>query len=338
LVERRTVAAHLLKARMRTKPSKKPWLFALLAMLLVLACEQVIENFARHSDLEEEKNAVNNTLSTLRARLEGVVNSNLLLVHGLTAVIAAQPDIDQAGFARISRGLVDSRHALRNIAGAPDMVISLMYPLAGNEAALGLNYLKHPTQAATARQVMTSGQPLVAGPLRLQQGGIGIIVREPVFVPAEQPGGKPRFWGLISAVIDVDLLYQQAGLGEDHGNLRLAMRGTAGTGGRRAGVLWRCACFCQRPGDPQHQYSRRLLAVGRGSCCGMGQNEPDAVADSPAWLVCRIHRRRAGFLPGEQPSGACQQRGSFAHLVDYPARPGLVERCQWRLSGVQCPL
>jgi PAS domain S-box-containing protein len=215
---------------MRTKPSKKPWLFALLAMLLVLACEQVIENFARHSDLEEEKNAVNNTLSTLRARLEGVVNSNLLLVHGLTAVIAAQPDIDQAGFARISRGLVDSRHALRNIAGAPDMVISLMYPLAGNEAALGLNYLKHPTQAATARQVMTSGQPLVAGPLRLQQGGIGIIVREPVFVPAEQPGGKPRFWGLISAVIDVDLLYQQAGLGEDHGNLRLAMRGTDGTG------------------------------------------------------------------------------------------------------------
>jgi len=205
-------------------------LLALLAVILVLATEQVIEHFARRSDLEQERNAVNDTLSTLRARLEGVVNANLLLVQGLTAVISAQPDIDQAGFASIAKGLVDSRHALRNIAGAPDMVVSLMYPLAGNEAAIGLDYLSHPTQGAVARRVMETGQPFVAGPLNLLQGGVAIIAREPVFVPAEQPGGNSRFWGLVSAVIDIDLLYRQAGLGEVQPNLRLAIRGTDGTG------------------------------------------------------------------------------------------------------------
>jgi PAS domain S-box-containing protein len=219
--------------QMRARPSKNPWLFALLAVVLVFVTEQVIEHFARSSELEQEKNAVNNTLSTLRARLEGVVTSNLLLVHGLTAVISAQPDIDQAGFARIARGLVDERHALRNIAGAPDMVNSLMYPMAGNEAAIGLDYRTHPTQREAALRAMESGQSVIAGPLPLVQGGTGIIAREPVFTLSDAAGGKRRFWGLVSAVIDADVLYRQAGLGEVSPNLRLAIRAinTAGAPG-----------------------------------------------------------------------------------------------------------
>ncbi len=215
-----------LPARVQYRPS----LFALLAMLLVFATEQVIEHYARRSDLAQEQRAVLNTLSTLRARLEGVVNSNLLLVHGLTAVISAQPDIDQAGFARIAGGVVDERHALRNIAGAPGMVISLMYPLTGNEAAIGLDYRTHPSQRAAALRVMETGESWVAGPLPLVQGGVGIIVREPVFLPTARAGDKPRFWGLVSAVIDINVLYRQAGLDKVNPKLRLAIRGTDGTG------------------------------------------------------------------------------------------------------------
>jgi PAS domain S-box-containing protein len=220
-----TTAAHT----HRVKPNARPALFALLAVLLVFATEQVIEHFARQSDLQREKVAVLDRLATLRARLEGVVNANLLLVHGLTAVISAQPDIDQAGFARIARGLVDKRHALRNIAGAPDMVIRLMFPLAGNEAAIGLDYRAHPGQRAAALRVMETGKPWVAGPLPLVQGGVGIVVREPVFLPS-RTGEKPRFWGLVSAVLDAETLYRQAGLDTAQTKLRLAIRGADGTG------------------------------------------------------------------------------------------------------------
>jgi PAS domain S-box-containing protein len=221
-----TTAAHT----HRVKPNARPALFALLACLLVFATEQVIEHFARQSDLQREKVAVLDSLSTLRARLEGVVNANLLLVHGLSAVISAQPEIDQASFARIARGLVDERHALRNIAGAPDMVIRLMYPLAGNEAAIGLDYRRHPGQRAAAMRVMETGKSWVAGPLPLVQGGIGIIAREPVFLAAERAGEPPRFWGLVSAVLDADTLYRQAGLDTARPKLRLAIRGSDGTG------------------------------------------------------------------------------------------------------------
>lgn len=205
-------------------------LFALLAGLSVFAGEQVIEHFARQSAQEQERNRVLDTLSTLRARLEGVVNANLFLVHGLTAVIAARPDMGQAEFAAIARNLVDERHALRNIGAAPDMVIRLMYPLAGNETALGLDYRTHPEQQAAALRARDSGQSVLDGPLRLRQGGVAFIVREPVFLPPDRPGGERRFWGLVSAVLDAETLYTKAGLRDSGPTLRLAVRGGTGAG------------------------------------------------------------------------------------------------------------
>ena len=204
--------------------------FALLAALLVFSGEQVIEHFARQRLLEQEKNAVLDSLSTLRARLEGMVNANLFLVHGLTAVIAARPDMEQSEFAAIARNLVDDRHALRNIAAAPGMVIRLMYPMAGNEAALGLDYRTHPEQKGAALRARDSGHSVLAGPVRLRQGGIGFIAREPVFLPPEQPGGERRFWGLVSAVIEANTLYDKAGLRDPASTLRLAVRGANGGG------------------------------------------------------------------------------------------------------------
>ncbi len=192
-------------------------------MLLVLGGEQVIEHFARQSAQERERRDVLYQLAELRVRLRGEIISNLFLVHGLTAVITAKPRMHQAEFTAIAQGLVDKRHALRNIAGAPGMVISLIYPMAGNEAALGLDYRIHPTQRETALRARDSGETILAGPLELQQGGIGFIVREPVFIPPDQ-----RFWGLVSSVIDADTLYTKAGLRAPDLGLQLALRHDGG--------------------------------------------------------------------------------------------------------------
>lgn len=225
----------------------RAWLFALLAMLVVFATEQVIEHFARHGEREQEANNVLHQLSTLRARLEGGVSANLFLVHGLSAVIAAHPDMDQAGFAAIARNLVNERHALRNIGAAPNMVLTLMYPLAGNEAALGLDYRTHPVQRAAALRARDSGLPVIAGPLPLQQGGMAIIAREPVFLPSTEADGKPRFWGLVSAVIDAEALYRRAGMLEAHPGLRLALRGTDGTGADGPVFFGDAGLFSEQP-------------------------------------------------------------------------------------------
>ena len=96
---------------------------------------------------------------------------------------------------------------MRIIAGAPGMVVSLIYPMAGNEGR-GRPRLPHPSDPARpGGAARDSGRTVVAGPLPLVQGGEGVIVREPVFLAAAAGASAPRFWGLVSAVIDADRLY-----------------------------------------------------------------------------------------------------------------------------------
>jgi len=229
--------------------SWRPWLFAAFAGALAITAEQIIEHFEKRSLLEHEKSHVLNGLSQLRARLEGVINGNLLMTRGLTAVIAAQPDIGQDGFGRIARNLVDSRHALRNIAGAPDLVLSLIYPIEGNEAAIGLDYRTHPTQRDAALRAIESRDTVIAGPLNLTQGGIGIVAREPVFLEPSKEGTAPPLWGLVSAVIDVDELYRLAGLSSPgrYSDLAVAIRGKDGKGPQGETFFGDPALFSQDP-------------------------------------------------------------------------------------------
>ena len=209
-----------------------PWLSAALTTTLVLGGELMVENYQARSQRQHERAHVIDELAQIRARLEGVINANLLSIDGLAAVIAAQPDIDQEGFARIARGILSERSALRNLAAAPDLVVSLIYPQEGNRAALGLDLRNHPTQSEAALRAVETGDTVIAGPLELVEGGTAIIARRPVVLPESTASRPGPVWGLIAAVIDIDELYQLAELPPDgrHEDIQLALRGKDGRG------------------------------------------------------------------------------------------------------------
>ncbi len=210
----------------RNRPSgRAPRIFAaagLIALGLLIAAifidrqNDAIERSRQQSHVLEQ-------LSLLQSRLEGNLRSNVLLVQGLVSVIATQPTMTQAQFERAAKPLFGGRSQLRNIGAAPDMVIRYMYPLAGNEKAIGMDYRKVPAQFAAAERARETGEIVLAGPLSLTQGGVGLIARLPVFL--DGPAGEPRFWGLISAVIDVERLYRDSGLRDEALPIEVAVRG-----------------------------------------------------------------------------------------------------------------
>ena len=185
-------------------------------------------NYLRYH--QQQRDFVRNQISVLRARIEGVINANMQAVQGLAAVITVNPDIDQARFAAYTRPLFELHNQLRNIAAAPDLVIRMVYPLEGNEAALGLDYGANALQAAAVERARTTGTMVIAGPVALAQGGTGIIGRIPLFIPADN--GERRFWGLISAVIEVERLYQDTGITAPDNAIDIAIRGKDGLGAR----------------------------------------------------------------------------------------------------------
>ncbi|RWI12880.1 EAL domain-containing protein [Mesorhizobium sp.] len=162
-------------------------------------------------------------VNLIRAKLEGNINGNLQLVQGLVATVVTEPYMGQQRFASLASNLFGRGSQLKNIAGAPDLVISLMYPMEGNEKAIGLDYRKDERQRVAALRARDERELILAGPVDLRQGGQGFVGRIPVFV--RSAGNTERFWGIISAVVDVQRLYKASGLLDDDLGIDIALIG-----------------------------------------------------------------------------------------------------------------
>jgi diguanylate cyclase (GGDEF)-like protein len=205
---------------------------SVIAGVIALAVTVATGLFAEHQNRlvhhQNERAKASEQLGVVRAKLEGNINSNIQLVRGLVSVIASQPEIDQLYFSKIAAGLLGEHSQLRNIAGAPDLVIELMYPMEGNEKAIGLDYRNNEIQREAAMRAVKSQEMILAGPVNLLQGGQGFIGRFPVFT--DDGFGETRLWGLVAAVIDVEQLYAASGLAAADLPINIAIRGRDATG------------------------------------------------------------------------------------------------------------
>jgi diguanylate cyclase (GGDEF)-like protein/PAS domain S-box-containing protein len=205
---------------------------AFIALLVIAVAWIVAEHQNRRLFDQSQRTGVLNEVSLIRARLEGNISGNIQLARGLVAALATEPQMSEARFAALARNLLQESEQIRNFAVSREMVINLVYPLAGNEEALGFDYSNSPGQFEATQRARETGELVIAGPLDLVQGGRGIIGRFPVFVP--QPDGPAHFWGIVSAVLDIERLYRDSGLYDADLSIDIALSGHDGLGERGA--------------------------------------------------------------------------------------------------------
>ncbi|MGO4642403.1 EAL domain-containing protein [Mesorhizobium sp. 2RAF45] len=194
-----------------------------MAILVIAICAAYADH--QNTTLSDQANRADVLVKVnlVRAKLERNISANLQLVRGLVAAVVTEPYMGQQRFATLASNLFREGSQLRNIAGAPDLVISLMYPMKGNERAMGLDYRQDERQSEAALRARDERKLVLAGPLDLKQGGKALIGRFPVFVPSA--GDTERFWGIISAVVDLQRLYEASGLFDDDLGIDVALIG-----------------------------------------------------------------------------------------------------------------
>jgi len=182
------------------------------------------ENIDRNSEEQQKVTEVTRQLSKYQAKLETLVNKNLMLTQGLAAFISINPVLTQKQYAQYAELLLARDHQIKNIGAAKDLVITHMYPLQGNEKALGTNYLDIPSQREAVLKAKESNEIVLAGPVNLVQGGVGLIARKPIF--SSKTG---QFWGMASVVLDYNEMLELSGLTEQN-YLNVAIKGTDSRG------------------------------------------------------------------------------------------------------------
>ena len=200
-----------------------------IALVVVIGSAVFADMQNRALQEQQVRAMVSRQVSVLRARLEGNIVGNMQLVRGLVGTLATEPAMTQERFAALAGQLFDENSQLRDIAGAPDLKVTLLYPVKGNEKLMGMDYNTLPAQQTAIFRARDQHELILAGPVDLVQGGKGFVGRFPVFVA--QPGGGQQFWGVVSAVVDADRLYAHSGLFDPQLGLDIAIRGPDGSGG-----------------------------------------------------------------------------------------------------------
>lgn len=142
--------------------------------------------------------------SEFRAVLEREMNATLHLTTALISYIDANDGhVEQRELTPWITGLLQSSPLIRNIGLAPDLRLQLIFPLQGNEKALGLYYPDLTEQWPEVERMISERKPILAGPISLIQGGRGLVYRAPVYL------SNDRFWGLLSTVLNLAPLEQR---------------------------------------------------------------------------------------------------------------------------------
>ncbi|MET0090181.1 MAG: diguanylate cyclase [Candidatus Thiodiazotropha sp.] len=209
-------------------------MYGVIFFLVLFSLTEIIVYLLGAKDLERERSDVMDKISTLRAQLEGQINSTLHLTRGLIAYVATHPEVNETDFSQLVSEILFQERNIRNIGLARDNIITHIYPLAGNESALGLEYRNNLEQWPAVLRAMEARSTIVARPVKLIQGGTAFIARTPIYTRKGVSGilqnHKPTYWGLASIVIDIPSLFQEAGIAQEIDGLRLSIRGKDGLG------------------------------------------------------------------------------------------------------------
>ncbi|MCH8055512.1 MAG: CHASE domain-containing protein, partial [Deltaproteobacteria bacterium] len=181
----------------------RPIILSALVFLFVLAMGGAFINLVE-SRRSDEKRQMLKEIGTAQAHLlERQLDRSLSSTFALASILRQSGRIDN--FDALAAEMIRSYGGIGTLQLAPNGVVTQIYPMAGNEAAVGHDLLKDPRRRTESLAAIESRQLTLAGPFTLIQGGEAVIGRLPVFVSNE--AGDERFWGFTIALIHLpDLL------------------------------------------------------------------------------------------------------------------------------------
>lgn len=150
--------------------------------------------------IREEKLQAGYTAETTINRIESQINQYLAESNLIKHVVEDGKNLGKTEFDAISKYMQDDKHVIEAHELAEDGVVSQIYPMEGNEEAIGLDMLKNPARKKEAHLAKKSGQYTIAGPYELVQGGMGALLFDPVYTKGTD--GRKQFWGFSILVIN----------------------------------------------------------------------------------------------------------------------------------------
>jgi PAS domain S-box-containing protein len=183
--------------------SLKPVYIGLLVFCLLMALTQSL-SYQRFLLLKKkEQQRIESVANIAGTRLQEYLYQCLSVTHTLGFII--ENNGIPADFEALGKDLLKSNRGIHAIEIVEQGTITHVYPMKGNEVVIGYNILADSNRNKEALKAIEKRSLFFAGPLKLKQGGVGVVGRLPLFI-------HHKFAGFAAVIIKLDTLLSTAGI------------------------------------------------------------------------------------------------------------------------------
>ncbi|HET6538920.1 MAG TPA: histidine kinase [Chryseolinea sp.] len=183
--------------------SRKPILIGIIVFLVLTIITQLLtyHRYLRNQDQVLQK--INQEADFIKDKLQAALSFSLSATKTL-AFLVKEYGVPK-DFASTAKEILESNKYIDAIELTREGVITHVYPLEGNESALGYNILNDPATRKEALKALDKKELYFAGPLTLKQGGQAVVGRLPIFQ-------ENNFLGFSAVLVKLSTLLKAAGI------------------------------------------------------------------------------------------------------------------------------
>lgn len=182
---------------------KRPALFAFLVAGLFMVLTQLLalQSYLLRKNLEKEEIA--REISLIKDRFQVLLKHNLSAAKTLAFIVKKYGVPDD--FESVAGAIVDSNKGIDAIELTNKGIITHVYPFNTHRSVIGYDILTNPKTNKEAKTAIKKNELFFAGPLKLKQGGVGIVGRLPIFI-------KGEFYGFSAVIIRLETFINALGI------------------------------------------------------------------------------------------------------------------------------
>ena len=188
----------------KIKFSHTKWLLPLWVLLISSIVLYIIAYTVYRSDSEQLRTRAELNAVTYTGRMITDLNGGINITNSLKQILISENgNINK--FDTVAESMMTDY--VQSIQLAPGGVVTEIYPAEGNEAGK-IDLIHDEIRGEIVNYGINNDLVVMQGPFELKQGGLGIAIRNPVFLQDES--GEIYFWGLTIVIIRVPEIFQDS--------------------------------------------------------------------------------------------------------------------------------
>lgn len=176
-----------------------------LIVFLVGICLLSIFTYNTNVQIQKDRRAIAKlNVETYGQRIENDIENGIEITDTLKQVLI-NGNGQIIDFSKIAENLMS--YSIQSVQLAPNGVVTEIYPEEGNEAGK-IDLLKDSKRGKISNYAKDHNITIIQGPIKLKQGGSGLVVRNPIYL--EDENGQEYFWGFTIVILRVPEIFEDS--------------------------------------------------------------------------------------------------------------------------------